>query len=444
MRAIGLIALLLVAARLQASEDGGAGAPAAPPAPIRISLPALAASGVRDWLALPYMTGRLGGARDLMQSHGVSLDGVYQTDILGNATGGIDRKVRYYHDISLVLGLDLEKIARLPGARFVASMSSRAGVSLSDEDIGNVFNVAQVCCEPQTRLVDLAWEQTLWNRRLSYRIGHLATGDDFAASPFFDQFVTSGIDANPGSLAFNVPFTEYPAATAGAMVKLRPLPHWFVQAGVYNGSASNVGRKGVNLGFDVDQGILVVAETGYRLAPPIGGQKLPGHYRVGGYYHTGRFSRFDAPSGSQLPSDNEYGNGGYYFLLDQTVYRRTGATQGGVSPFLSLAFAPSEEINEFPFFFNAGVVYDGPFASRPNDAILFGILYGAFSRDLRRSQAGSPSGQQDFEMVLEWSYVIALGPWLQFQPDIQYVVRPGGTGNIPDSLVLGAQITVEM
>jgi porin len=28
------------------------------------------------------------------------------------------------------------------------------------------------------------------------------------------------------------------------------------------------------------------------------------------------------------------------------------------------------------------------------------------------------------------------------QPDLQYIIRPGGTGNIPDAFVLGAQIGV--
>lgn len=29
-----------------------------------------------------------------------------------------------------------------------------------------------------------------------------------------------------------------------------------------------------------------------------------------------------------------------------------------------------------------------------------------------------------------------------FQPDLQYVFRPGGTGRIPDALVLDAQVAV--
>lgn len=49
---------------------------------------------------------------------------------------------------------------------------------------------------------------------------------------------------------------------------------------------------------------------------------------------------------------------------------------------------------------------------------------------------------QTDEIALEWSYIIALAPWLRIQPDIQYIIRPGGTGRIPNALVLGFQAAV--
>jgi len=35
--------------------------------------------------------------------------------------------------------------------------------------------------------------------------------------------------------------------------------------------------------------------------------------------------------------------------------------------------------------------------------------------------------------VTRWSYI---------QPDLQYVIDPGGTGDIPDAVVIGAQMGV--
>ena len=62
------------------------------------------------------------------------------------------------------------------------------------------------------------------------------------------------------------------------------------------------------------------------------------------------------------------------------------------------------------------------------------MYYGGFSRDL-------PG--QTREVVLEWTYAIAVAPWLTVQPDVQYVIRPDGRSSIPNALVVGVQIAVQ-
>jgi porin len=51
---------------------------------------------------------------------------------------------------------------------------------------------------------------------------------------------------------------------------------------------------------------------------------------------------------------------------------------------------------------------------------------------------------QEFEMVLEATYQCELAPHLIVQPDVQYIIQPGGTGRIPDALVLGVQVAVNL
>ena len=45
-------------------------------------------------------------------------------------------------------------------------------------------------------------------------------------------------------------------------------------------------------------------------------------------------------------------------------------------------------------------------------------------------------------MVLEWGYRINFTKFAYVQPDLQWVINPGGTGRIPNALVLGAQMSV--
>jgi carbohydrate-selective porin OprB len=48
-----------------------------------------------------------------------------------------------------------------------------------------------------------------------------------------------------------------------------------------------------------------------------------------------------------------------------------------------------------------------------------------------------------YELVLEWTYAIAVARRLTVQPDIQYVINPGGVSSIGNAVVLGVQLAIE-
>jgi porin len=47
-------------------------------------------------------------------------------------------------------------------------------------------------------------------------------------------------------------------------------------------------------------------------------------------------------------------------------------------------------------------------------------------------------------VALELTYILQVSRWLQVQPDVQYIINPGGTGRIRDALVIGFQIAVNL
>ena len=101
-----------------------------------------------------------------------------------------------------------------------------------------------------------------------------------------------------------------------------------------------------------------------------------------------------------------------------------------------------------PYFFTAALVTRGIFPSRPLDIAALGVVFGHFSNDLQESQRraqqlGLTTGVQQHETVVEFTYRFAfLRSALYFQPDLQYIIRLGGTGRIPNALALGAQVGV--
>ena len=87
-----------------------------------------------------------------------------------------------------------------------------------------------------------------------------------------------------------------------------------------------------------------------------------------------------------------------------------------------------------------GLIYKGLVPGRDNDTTAVQMSYAKYSDKLKESQqsAGSTSPQQ-YEIALEFTHKIMITKWMYMQPDIQYIVQPGGTGNTADAMVIGFQ-----
>jgi porin len=226
-------------------------------------------------------------------------------------------------------------------------------------------------------------------------------------------------------------------------------------AGVFNGDPDLGENTKHGLDWTWRGPLFAIAEIGYRLT--LGADiRLPGTYKVGGYYNGGAFEDLlrDETGGVAVltgrPPRTVNGNTGLYLLGEQMIYRERAASAPapqGLSAFVACVLAPDQSINRMPFFIDGGLVYRGLIPRRDNDVAGFAVMYGRFSDDLRRAQrsmrrAGLASPIQQYELVLEWTYAIQATPWLTVQPDVQYIVRPGGSGAVPNALVLGTQLSV--
>src|SRR5262249_4538016 len=102
------------------------------------------------------------------------------------------------------------------------------------------------------------------------------------------------------------------------------------------------------------------------------------------------------------------------------------------------------DLNTLEHFVDGGLLYTGLVPGRDRDVLgLFG-LYGHFSPDLRRSQVVRQEAGMEHEAILELNYQYNITSWLYVQPAGQGVLRPSGTGRVPDALVLAAQIGVTL
>ena len=397
-----------------------------------------------------HLTGDPDQYRSKLGKMGIMPSITYVTDTVGNPFGGIRQGVTYCDNIGLNIDFDLQKLAGIPGAKINMSGSWRNGTSLSNDYIGNGFNVQQVFGGQTYKLVDLYFQQSLWEDRFNYRLGRIAMGDEFLASPLYWNYVNNGFDGNPVAIFKNVPgVTAYPNATWGIRARVRPVKEVYLMAGLFNNDPEVNESKNHGVDFSLKGPYFVIAETGYLRKQQKGSSGLPGNYKIGAYYHDGDYDDFyrDNFGHSHTLSGNapqtHRGNWGFYILLDQMMYREGGPrSDQGLTPFVSLLFAPDKKINQMPFFVNGGLVYKGPIPGRDRDVAAFGAIYGGFSDDLQRYQEDAHLGVQRYELVLELNYNMEIFNWLHVMPDIQYIVNPGGTGEISDALVLGFQLAL--
>ncbi|HOX09094.1 MAG TPA: carbohydrate porin [Candidatus Omnitrophota bacterium] len=377
-----------------------------------------------------YLTGGWGGMREKLEEAGVDFKSSYTADVLGNPSGGKSHGVRYNHSLGAELNFDLEKLANLDGLMFRVSGLYRAGRNLSEDYIGNRFVVSSIYGCQQLRLYALNLEQSMFDGRVALKIGRTSAGDDFASSPLYWIYVNNAIDGNPISLPIDLPFSTYPNAVWGARLKAKPFERVVSMTGVYDANVAQVGSRqyhGTYFDLRFKKGVFVIQEFQYLNNGAKGDTGMPGNYKIGGYYDTGKFTSLE-------DSSQRRGNYGGYVAADQMVYREGGpGTDQGLTALGAITFAPSE-YNEFPFFIDGGVFYKGLIHGRDKDIAALGFAYGNWSDDF--------PGDLSHEAMIDLSYKIQINGWMYLQPDLQYIFRPGGSGDIDNALVLGTRLGI--
>jgi porin len=258
----------------------------------------------------------------------------------------------------------------------------------------------------------------------------MGIGDEFSTSEIFYNYVSLTIDFNPISLPINDPaYFSYPQASWATRIHIAPVEEFYIKAGVYNSNPA-VGRDSAHgLDFSFREGVILIGEIGYLHNQKESSGGLSGRYTFGAFYDTRKFDKLSNES------EKENGNYGLYWIVEQMVYREMPDSDQGLTPWAALTISPDETINTFPFFISGGFVYKRLIPNRNDDMTAFGFAYGSISDELE---------DKDYELMLELTYIIQATPWLQIQPDAQWIVHPGGSSDIPNALVLGVQLGVDI
>lgn len=404
-----------------------------------------------------HASGNWGGPRDFLDSHGVELSVTYTSDMAGNPVGGRNPYGFTYCD-NLALGclIQTEKLFGWHDGYFMMSALQRNGLSLSQKNIGNQFTVQQVFGGSTFHWYELSYEQKFFDTHASLKLGRLGAGDDFAVSPLYWLYMNNGIDGNPQAIPVNSKFSTYPNAVWGSRLKAELTSTTTARLGVYQVTPFN-SVNGLNWNFYPSNGVMLVGQYSWNpeffatpsillekkqpvlldassrgeagKIKPIG---LQGHYWMGSYYSTMEYPQFN--SSNMTP--NAYG---FYWHADQTLYRVDSTSNKGLVLWTAYAFSPQQNVSKVPFQADGGAIYTGLLAGRENDQTILGFVYGNFSSSYAGAQSSNGNASPNYELVYEAGYRINFTKFAYFQPDLQWIINPGGLGSTPNALVIGAQ-----
>ena len=448
------------------SEEAG---PSAPEGPFDF---------LKNWKRNAGLFGDMWGLRTDLSRYGMTLAIEETSEDLGNVTGGSRRGFEYDGLTQAVLQLNTQRAFGWYGGTFNVSALQVHGRNLSADNLQTLQTASGIEADPSTRLWELWYDQKLLEEdRLDVKIGQQSLDQEFMVSNNALAFVNTmfGWPMLPSAdLPGGGP--AYPLSALGVRAKYRPVEPINVLVGVFSGSpvenlAGDPQRANPSgTSFPLNRGALVIAELQYAY-PSLGSMVSPGEseplarlYRIGAWYDTERFAdeRFDnqgllltSPASSGLPRQHA-GDFAVYAVADQMVWRSTSDPNRTLSVFGRAMGAPLGDRNLIDFSLNAGLVLRDPFVYRTDDTLGLGLGYAHVSpsvadhdQDLALA-TGAFTPRQTGETFIEATYQYQVTPWLQLQPDVQYVFNPGGgvanpnspTQRVKDELVAGVRTNI--
>lgn len=362
--------------------------------------------------------GNWGRVRDRLEEAGISVDAELVLQGFRNFMGGLnDSRTVGAYTFDLGLTADTETLFGWPGGTFYIDFEDHEGKNPSADLIGDLQVFDKSNSSPYAQIFEVWYEQRLFQDKFRIKVGKVDSNTEFSVIENGLDFLNSSSQVSP--TCFLMPTTPDPMP--GFNVFFSPNEHYFVSFGIYYANRSE--HFGIIRGDPQnaqlsDFGAFLIGETGIKWdhSPFF---EHDGNFKFGAWKHTGTFTPFD--------NTEQNGTDGFYALFNQTLFQPPGAKKGGPGIRMFLDGGQTHQnINAIDQHIGGGITWTGLLAERPEDVIGFSPQFAHIS-----NQTDLP---YSYELAVETFYRLKLTPWATVQPDLQYIVHPGG--QYPDALVL--------
>ena len=389
----------------------------------------------------PAVSGQMAGGDG--SARGVIVTSSYTGELVWSATGGARRGATIPGAAGAQVTLLLKRLIGWRGASlFVFALGTHGGAPSGL--VGDVQGVSNLEAPPRVLLEEVWLQQNLFGNRLSWLAGRYDLNSEFYRLQSAGLFINSSFGIGPelaqsGAAGPSI----FPNTAVGTRIALKPSPNVVWRAAVLNGMPVDRPEGGTRL-FAPGDGALLVSEVALLTRPDSVGmprqrrfaigrgpaRPYAGKLAVGAWYYTARFPDLVGTLPGGTP-ERHRGSGGAYLIADQ----RLGEA---LTAFAQLGLGDGR-VNQIGGYLGGGLTLTGPWSSRPQDEL--GLAVAAARNGSHYEEAQSAAGVRAAgETTLELTYLAQLSSWLAVQPDLQYVIHPGGLRGLRSAVVPGLRI----
>ncbi|MDV7707065.1 carbohydrate porin [Acinetobacter pittii] len=408
----------------------------------------------RQWLL-----GDWNGKRQQLEQQGYKFTASIMSQSATNLDGGYNDSNTFENAAQLSLGanLDLEKIAGWKDTTASLVVTKRDGNALTLERIkdprsSQLGNAQEIYGRGKIWRLSQAWvKKGFVDNTIQAKVGRMGMSEDFNSSQCeFQNLLLCGgqLGKSIGSIWYNSPVGVW-----AANVKYQFAPEWTFGVGVYEVNPDNIKTESNSDGFNLDMNNVKGATIPVELAwkPKLAAfNGLPGEYKVGALYSTAE--------ANDIKTAGKVHDGKQSFWLNA----QQQLTNKGEDPKRGLYVSFNGVVNDKATTFvqstqQLALWYKGPFDSRPNDSIGFGIANYVVNDRAKDKQIATNESRgyysydsiasdyipiQDDELNVELNYTYQWSPAVMLRPNIQYIHQPAGVKAVDDAWVAGLSMKV--
>ena len=408
----------------------------------------------RQWLL-----GDWNGERQQLEQQGYKFTASIMSQAATNLDGGYNDSNTFENAAQLSLGanFDLEKIVGWKDTTASLAVTKRDGNALTLERIkdprsSQLGNAQEIYGRGKIWRLSQAWvKKGFADNTVQIKVGRMGMSEDFNGSQCeFQNLLLCGgqLGKSIGSIWYNSPVGVW-----AANVKYQFAPEWTFGIGAYEVNPDNIKTESNSDGFNLDmnnvEGATIPVELAWK--PKLAAfNGLPGEYKVGALYSTAEAN--DIKTAGKVHD----GKQSFWINAQQQLTHKGGDPKRGL--YVSLNGVVNDKATTFvQSTQQLALWYKGPFDSRPNDSIGFGIANYVVNDRAKDKQIATNESRgyysydaiasdyipiQDDELNVELNYTYQWSPAVMLRPNIQYIHQPAGVKAIDDAWVAGLSVKV--